>query len=232
MIYNDDMSNHCPKNQIDISKKKFNRLTAIQFKEFRNGRPYWLFECKCRKLKVLLKGNVVSGHTKSCGCLNSELSFKRCYKHGMGSGDKKRRNRFYVIWMNMKSRCLNRNNSAYQNYGGRGIEINNSWLKFINFKKDMFKSYQKHIKNFGIKNTLIDRINNNKGYHKSNCHWTTIIEQANNKRDNIKLTYDKETLTLIEWADKLGVHYETIRRRIKRKWPIEKIIHGKKRKRI
>jgi len=58
---------------IDITGQKINRLTAIKFIERRGLTYYWLFKCDCGKEKVLPKGDVMSGHTKSCGCLNLEL---------------------------------------------------------------------------------------------------------------------------------------------------------------
>ena len=51
--------------------KKYNSLTAVEFVERRNGKPYWLFKCDCGKEKVIVAGNVTNGHVKSCGCLNS-----------------------------------------------------------------------------------------------------------------------------------------------------------------
>ena len=49
-------------------------------------------------------------------------------KHG-GKGVK-----LYTVWGNMKDRCLNLNNHAYKDYGGRGITICNEWLEFTPFR--------------------------------------------------------------------------------------------------
>ena len=50
--------------------QKYNLLTAVEFVERRNGKPYWLFRCDCGNEKVIWAGNVTNGHVKSCGCLN------------------------------------------------------------------------------------------------------------------------------------------------------------------
>lgn len=68
---------------------------------------------------------------------------------------------------------------------GKGIKVCNKWRIFENFKQDIYKSYKKHIKLFGEKNTQIDRIDNDKGYYKENCRWTTIKGQARNKKNSL-----------------------------------------------
>lgn len=62
----------------DISGQKFNRLTAIKFvKRNKRSEQIWLFKCDCGNYTQNIKKRVVSGHTKSCGCLNKEKKSKR-----------------------------------------------------------------------------------------------------------------------------------------------------------
>lgn len=105
------------------------------------------------------------------------------------------RTSFYRVWVNIKQRCLNKNSSAYSNYGSRGIKVCKGWLKFENFKKDMYESYLKHIKEFGKKQTTIDRINNDGNYELSNCKWSTRKEQANNKRKRKRKNLSTTTMS-------------------------------------
>lgn len=81
----------------------------------------------------------------------------------------------YFVWQQMKYRCLNSNNSAYKNYGGRGITVCDHWRhSFINFFADM-----------GIRPTAkhtIERLDNNAGYHAATCVWATRQQQQRNTR--------------------------------------------------
>lgn len=76
----------------------------------------------------------------------------------------------------MKDRCNNPNHSSYEYYGGRGISYTPRWNKFKNFLEDMGER---------PRGLTIDRIDNNLGYKKDNCHWVTPGAQNRNKPNNI-----------------------------------------------
>ena len=91
---------------------------------------------------------------------------------------------FYKKFENMKSRCNCKKHPSYKNYGGRGIKI--LWKSFKKFRDDMYESYLEHCKEFGKKNTTLDRIDNNGNYCKKNCQWATWKQQNNNQRKRTK----------------------------------------------
>ena len=113
---------------IDIVGQKFGRLTVISRAENgKTGQPRWNCKCDCGGETTVWKGNLLSGRTKSCGCLNKELAAARHRTHGMF------RTPIYKIWAAMKSRCYNENNPRHKDYGGRGITVCERWNKFENF---------------------------------------------------------------------------------------------------
>lgn len=57
---------------------KFHRLTVVRYDHTGNHhRRYFLFKCDCGNLKIILGSGVVSGNTKSCGCLSTEVKKAR-----------------------------------------------------------------------------------------------------------------------------------------------------------
>jgi len=154
----------------DLTGKKFGRLTVIgRDVDDKNGREMLSCMCECGK-KVIIRGDSVkSGNTKSCGCLFKDGSAQRLSSttHGMHGTPE------YYAWNNMVQRCINPKNCNYKNYGKRGIEVSDRWLKFDNFFEDM------GIKPEGL---TIERIDNDKGYYKENCKWDTQAEQVRNQR--------------------------------------------------
>lgn len=78
------------------------------------------------------------------------------------------------IWHNMKGRCYDQNFASYDNVGGRGIIMCDSWRNdFINFYNDMGpRPSNKH---------KIDRINNEGNFEKNNCRWALRIVHHRNR---------------------------------------------------
>lgn len=198
----------------DLTGKKFGKLTVISRAEDYikpNGHKIIQWDCLCEcGNETIVRGEYLkSGHTKSCGC---DKSISHSITHGQTN------TRLYKIWISMKERCYNPTRNNYYLYGGRGITICDEWLNFENF-------YHWSINN-GYSNRLtIDRIDNNLGYSPSNCRWATDREQANNKRNNRIIEYNKERYTLEEWSRITGIASNTIRMRIdKYGWGIGKAL--------
>lgn len=134
--------------------------------------------------------------------------------------------RFHDIWRNMKTRCRNKKDHNYKTqYGSKGIDYCDSWESFANFYEDMYAKYIQHVKEFGEKNTELDRIDNLKGYLPGNCRWATSKEQARNTKRNRLITYYGETKCISAWAEEYGLKVTTLYMRIMAyKWPIEKAL--------
>lgn len=59
---------------LDLTGKRFGRLIAISKAESRNSKTYWLCKCDCGVEKEIQTGNLTSGATRSCGCLEKEIN--------------------------------------------------------------------------------------------------------------------------------------------------------------
>lgn len=158
----------------------------------------WSCICDCGVLKTLPGRNLGGGATNSCGCLRREISASRA-THGMTG------TRLFRIWGSMLSRCKNPNATGYANYGGRGIAVCDRWLSFEAFAEDMGTPPD---------DRTLDRVDNDRGYSKENCRWATDREQRNNTRANNMVTAFGETLSVAQWAERKGMKYITLHKRL------------------
>ena len=134
-----------------------------------------------------------------------------------------RQSRTYVSWASMLGRCVNPNNPAFKDYGGRGIKVCARWVLFDNFLEDMGDRPA---------GRTLERIDNAKGYSKDNCKWATKKEQQRNRRDTIFLEFQGKRLGLDDWAEVLNIDRAALRGRMRLGWPVEKILSTPARKRI
>lgn len=192
---------------IDITGQRYGRLVVIgraKGKDARNA--YWECICDCGNRAVVSSSHLTHGDTASCGCWRKDSIAKQFTTHGESRGSK--RSKEYRIWLAMRERCCCASNAAYKDYGGRGIAICDDWLNsFEKFLLDMGRAPKGH---------SIERKDNSKGYSKENCVWATPKQQNNNRRDNIHIAHNGESLTITTWAERSGINRETIYQRIKK----------------
>lgn len=194
-----------PKNFVDITGMKFNRLTAIEYVGQGNSGAKWKFLCDCGKEIVTSGYFARKGYSKSCGCWNEENKYNRYRKHGM------HKTRLYYSWSHIKQRCLNPKCREYKNYGGRGISICEDWKN--NFEEFANWSY----KNGYEENLTIDRIDNNGNYCPENCRWVNMIVQENNKRNNHYYEFNGQLRTLSQISREFNVSRNSLYYRINKK---------------
>ena len=201
---------------IDRTGEKIGRLTIIKIAgKDKFGRVVWQCKCDCGNIKNILGCHIKLNHTISCGCYNREHNYGRVTHTTHG----KCYTRIYKIWRGIINRCENINIKSFERYGGRGIKMCEEW------RNDFMTFYNWSMANGYRDDLTIDRINNNGNYEPSNCRWATLIEQANNKRCNLRYIVNGENLTLKQISQKYNVNYKELFARVKYLgWDIEKAV--------
>ena len=161
------------------SGEKINYLTFIKDCDSHvlpNGRKIRksIFECHCGNIFKSITMSVVSGRTKSCGCLKSKRIENLNKTHILRSDP------LYNTWLSQKSRCLNKNATGYKNWGGRGIKFSDEFLDIA-----VWMEYVKSLPNYENRekdNLTLDRIDNDGHYEKGNLRWVDRKTQNKNRR--------------------------------------------------
>lgn len=200
----------------NLTGKKFNKLTVVEFSHKQGNRIYWKCLCNCGNEYTTRADSLKSGHAKSCGCHKRE-SLKNCPRHIIHG---ERNSRLYRIWTEIFTRCNNTRNANYKNYGARGITICDEWKDFQTF-------YDWAISNGYSDGLTVDRIDNDKGYSPDNCRWATIKEQCNNRRTNRVYELNGEKLNIAQIAEKYNLDYQLIWGRLRKGWSIQRAIQPK-----
>lgn len=211
----------CVMPRLDLTGQRFGRLVVIR----RAGRaPHkrrrflWLCSCDCGSEVGVTGGNLTSGNTQSCGCLQRERTSAANRTHGFSRCVQGAASRLYITWASMKARCSNPKAKSYRYYGAHGISVCDEW------KRD-FPAFRKWATTAGYRDDLsIDRINNDGDYEPGNCRWIPIAAQASNKRDNRKIKWEGQIMTVAGWARCLGMDRSTLAARLSSGWSVEKAL--------
>jgi hypothetical protein len=188
-----------------------NGSTAIRFHSITgNGGSKWVVKCVCGTEMVAWAESFKRG-VLCRRCRNAAIAAHRV-THG------KRYTVEYRIWAGMKNRCLNKDNDAYDRYGGKGIKVCQRWI-------DSFEAFFADMGPRPEWAWAIDRWPNPAGnYEPGNCRWATREESDNNKTISQVLTFNGKTQTWSQWGRELEIDKTTIRKRVLKGWPVERVL--------
>lgn len=188
--------------RIDLVGQRFERLLVLFESERRGAHRYWFCQCDCGNEKVVRHGHLLSGRTRSCGCLCTIGLGRR--QHGNPYLGPKTHT--YKIWSGLIKRCYDAKAENFHLYGGRGITVCERWHSFEAFLTDMGERPSKEL--------TIERLDNERGYEPGNCAWRTKKDQANNRRSSRIIEWNGERRTLQQWAEATGISSSAISSRI------------------
>lgn len=184
---------------------RFGRLKVLSIESRKNKGV--LCQCDCGTVQKYAGGNLKSGTSRSCGCLQRELLVKRSTTHGMTNTPT------FKSWSSMVERCSMKSHISYQYYGARGVEVCERWNPakggtFENFYADMGerpkgKTLDKDIKG-GVGCLL---------YSPENCCWATATEQARHRRSNVLVELNGERMTVAEASELTNINASSLYKR-------------------
>lgn len=204
---------------IDIEGQIFGWLVVLHRDRTKpKGHAWWMCLCKCGNFHSVKSYDLRTGQTKSCGCMRATINISMAQQHNVVHG--LRNSPEYNVWRAMKKRCSLKSSQGYQRYGGRGITVCDEW-------ENSFQAFYRDMGPRPSPSHSIDRIDNDKGYSPENCRWATIYDQANNKSNNVLLTYQGEKRTLAQCAQALNLPRARLYKRRDAGWSDDEILAGR-----
>lgn len=198
---------------INLTGQRFGRATVVErVASNRHWHTRWRMRCDCGTEFLADTSNLRRGRTQSCGCHRLGRPHER-HGHAAGNGQPRSQHRGspeYRVWRNMRDRCLNPNDTAYPEYGGRGIRICERWSSFQAFLADM-----------GPRPSLrhsIEREDVHGNYEPGNCRWAIQKEQMRNTRRSRYVTYRGKIMTVSEAVERSGTPYGRAMYRLQHGW--------------
>lgn len=147
--------------------------------------------CDCGTERHVWARNVSLRKSTSCGCADVGRIGRQSVTHGQSEHE------LYAVWVAMIARCHNTTDPRYPAYGGRGLVVCDAWRESIDqFLLDIGPRPEGH---------TLDRVDNDDGYHPSNCRWADWRVQSRNKSNNRWLEACGRNEVFADWMDLLEI---------------------------
>lgn len=163
--------------------------------------------CDCGDVRPYFIGNLPKMKEPMCPeCKPAHRPSKGQWRHPL-----------YNIWKGIIQRCENPNHTHYADYGGRGIAICQRW-------RDDFEAFVADMGERPSPGHTVDRIDGARGYEPGNVRWATQLVQMRNTRRTRMIEWQGRDISMSEAAEIAGISKELFHWRLKREWPIDKIM--------
>jgi hypothetical protein len=146
------------RSKLNLNNQLFGKLTVLKRAPNKRKSTYWHCKCVCGNFITVMTGNLMSGNTSSCGCINHLKGAKNaCWKgEGLLGGR---------YWNIMRS-----------NASKRGIhfnlQISEAWALFEKQKaRCALTNLPLILSNDNSRTASLDRIDSSLGYIKRNIQW-------------------------------------------------------------
>lgn len=192
--------------RLDLCGCRFGRLTVEKLLA-----GSWYCRCDCGNFVAVRIGNLRSGNTRSCGCLQRKRASEMNTIHGAANEPE------FDAYTAMIARCTNSAHTSYRNYGARGVRVCDAWM-------ESFWSFIADVGSRPSSRHSLDRIDNNGHYESKNVRWATRREQMRNCRINRVIVFNDESACLQEWSERVGLSVWCIAGRLRRGWSVERAL--------
>ncbi len=185
----------------------------VIFDNPKKKQSYGQWKCFCGKLFVIANWVINTHTTKSCGCWEI-----KCQQNKIKDPNTIY---LYLLWGHINNRSYDKDYPGLSSYDRNKITIYDDW------KFDSNKFINDILLEIGHRTTpkhQLDRINVRGNYEPGNIRWATAKENCRNKTNNVFITINNETKTLIEWSELSGISGNTIIARQKRGWIEQKLL--------
>lgn len=196
----------------ELLGKTYGDYVITSLNRWRKGKSDFV-EVKCKhKEDIVNLSNIKRGRQIGCKLCYLERNKLPIFK------DQETKDLYYRVH-SVFLRCYNKGTNGYVDYGGRGIKVWTKWKK----NPMLMVEYLQSLPGYSLEKT-IDRIDTDKNYEPGNLRWSTPREQAQNRRNSVKVNYKGEEMLLLDFIrqhSKLSV--SQARDLYKKGWTLEKL---------
>lgn len=97
----------------------------------------------------------------------------------------------YRIWTHIKRRCHRKQDPAFKKYGAKGISVCAEW-------RESFAAFYNWMGPRPSPDHSVDRIDPRGNYEPGNVRWADHFTQANNRTNNVLVSYRGKQMTFAE----------------------------------